>query len=128
MFSPLYPIPSQISLIIIQFQGHELDQKIQEVYKHIQTERKILEASQLLGRATANQDVLGRNAAKIRETEKNLAYYEQTLRELQVRKLQLQQQPPRDDPSRSGGMPSPQVWFICVAVPMSPRLLISCIL
>lgn len=91
------------------FQGHELDQKIQEVYKHIQTERKILEASQLLGRATANQEVLGRNNAKIRETEKNLAYYEQTLRELQARKLQLQQQPQRDDLSRSGGAMTPKV-------------------
>ncbi|EKM79321.1 hypothetical protein AGABI1DRAFT_100325 [Agaricus bisporus var. burnettii JB137-S8] len=93
----------------VDFQTNELDQKIQEVYKHIQTERKILEASQQLGRATLNQEVLGRNAAKIRETEKNLAYYEQTLRELQARKLQQQQQLQRDDPSRSGGILSPQV-------------------
>lgn len=93
----------------VDFQTNELDQKIQEVYKHIQTERKILEASQQLGRATLNQEVLGRNAAKIRETEKNLAYYEQTLRELQARKLQQQQQSQRDDPSRSGGILSPQV-------------------
>ncbi|KXN88120.1 Protein kinase C-like protein, partial [Leucoagaricus sp. SymC.cos] len=90
------------------FQGHELDQKIQEVYRHIQTERKILEASQLLGRATANQDVVKGTVNKIKESERNLAYYEQTLHELQAWKSQLQQQP-RDDATRSGGLPSPQV-------------------
>lgn len=114
-------IQPRISLIITQFQGHGLDQKIQEVYKHIQTERKILEASQQLGRATANQDVLERNAAKIRETEKNLAYYEQTLRELQSRKLQQQQQPQRDDLPRSGGLPSPQVGSSALAMSMAHR-------
>jgi phage/plasmid primase-like uncharacterized protein len=110
MVSPFYPAYSPwIMLMYLDLQANELDQKIQEVYKHIQTERKILEASQQLGRATANQEVLGRNAAKIRETEKNLAYYEQTLRELQARKLQQQQQSQRDDPSRSEGLLSPQV-------------------
>lgn len=96
--------------------GHELDQKIQEVYKHIQTERKILEASQLLRQATSNQDVLRRNDAKIRETERSLSYFQDTLRELQARKLQQSQQdprvagsslpqiPPKDyDPSSRGG-------------------------
>lgn len=67
-----------------------------------------MEASQLLGRATANENVLKGTQNKIKETERNLAYYEQTLRELQARKLQLQQQP-RDDAARSGGLPSPQV-------------------
>ncbi|KAJ8691108.1 hypothetical protein PTI98_010707 [Pleurotus ostreatus] len=66
----------------------ELDQKIQEVYKHIQTERKILQASKSLAQATTNQDVLRRNEAKIRETERTLSYFEETLRELQARKLQ----------------------------------------
>lgn len=85
--------------------ANELDQKIQDVYKHIQTERKILEASQLLRQATNNQDVLRRNEAKIRETERSLSYFEDTLRELQARKLQ-QSQP---DPQRYGGPASPQV-------------------
>ncbi|KAJ7505478.1 protein kinase C1 [Mycena galericulata] len=66
----------------------ELDQKIQDVYKHIQTERKILEASQLLRQATSNPDVLRRNDAKIRETERSLSYFEVTLRDLQARKQQ----------------------------------------
>ncbi|GLB38534.1 putative protein kinase c [Lyophyllum shimeji] len=84
--------------------GHELDQKIQEVYKHIQTERKILEATQLMRQATTNQDVLRRNEAKIRETERSLSYFQDTLRELQARKLQQSQQD-----QRQAGSSSPQV-------------------
>ncbi|KAK7469411.1 Serine/threonine kinase [Stygiomarasmius scandens] len=85
--------------------ANELDQKIQEVYKHIQTERKILEATQLIRQATNNQDVLRRNDAKIRETERSLSYFEDTLRELQARKLQQSQ----NESGRSGGPASPQV-------------------
>ncbi|KAJ7164633.1 protein kinase C1 [Mycena crocata] len=94
----------------------ELDQKIQDVYKHIQTERKILEASQLLRQATSNPDVLRRNDAKIRETERSLSYFEVTLRELQARKMQQSQPdysgsaapqvPPKFDP-RTGRAPPP---------------------
>ena len=54
--------------LMSDMQAHELDSKIQEVYKRIQTERKILEASQLLRQATPNPDVLRRNEAKIKET------------------------------------------------------------
>ncbi|THH15363.1 hypothetical protein EW146_g5101 [Bondarzewia mesenterica] len=82
--------------------AHELDQKIQDVYKRIQTERKVLEASQLLRQATSNQDVLRRNDAKIKEAERSLSYFEDTLRELQGRKLQLQ----RDDRGGSSGSAS----------------------
>jgi hypothetical protein len=78
-----------------------LDQKIQDVFKRIQTERKVLEASQLLRQATSNQDVLRRNDAKIKEAERSLSYFEETLRELQSRKMQL------SDPSRSVGTPQP---------------------
>ena len=89
-------------------QSLELDSKIQEVYKRIQTERKILEASRLLSQATPNQDVLRRNEAKIKETERSLSYFESTLKELQARKLQLEN---RDDTSKSG-----------LGLPTSPRL------
>ncbi|CAK5269800.1 unnamed protein product [Mycena citricolor] len=82
-------LTSLVTLSLIQ--ANELDQKIQEVYKHIQTERKILEASQLLRQATSNQDVLRRNDAKIRETERSLSYFESTLSELQARKAQQSQ-------------------------------------
>ncbi|EMD39990.1 hypothetical protein CERSUDRAFT_112235 [Gelatoporia subvermispora B] len=85
--------------------SHELDQKIQDVYKRIQTERKVLEASQLLRQATTNPDVLRRNDAKIREAERSLSYFEDTLRELQSRKAMQAQ---RDDPSRSGSSASYQ--------------------
>jgi len=91
------------------FQSQELDQKIAETWKHIQTERKILEATQLLRQATTNQDVLRRNDAKIRETERSLAYFEDTLRELQARKAQHMQ---RDDPSRFPGPSAPQVSYV----------------
>jgi classical protein kinase C len=87
-------------------QSQELDQKIAETWRRVQTERKILEATQLLRQATSNQDVLRRNEAKIRETERSLAYFEETLRELQTRKTQLMQ---RDDPSRFPGGAPPQV-------------------
>ncbi|EKM48749.1 uncharacterized protein PHACADRAFT_33763, partial [Phanerochaete carnosa HHB-10118-sp] len=81
--------------------AHELDQKIQDVYKRIQTERKVLEASQLLRQATNNPEVLRRNDAAIREAERSLSYFEDTLRELQSRKMMQAQ---RADHSRSGSM------------------------
>ncbi len=83
-------------------QSQDLDTKIQDVYKRIQTERKVLEASQLLRQATTNQDVLRRNDAKIKEAERSLSYFEDTLRELQARKIQL------SDPLRSGASPQPR--------------------
>jgi len=86
--------------------SQDLDQKIQDVYRHIHTERKILEASQLLRQATTNQDVLRKNEAKIRETERSLSYFEDTLRELQALKLQQQQ---GQDSARPGTPLSPQV-------------------
>ena len=72
-------------------QASDIDQKIQDVYKRIQTERKVLEASQLLRQATTNPDVLRRNEVKIREAERQLSYFEETLRELQSKKMMLVQ-------------------------------------
>lgn len=92
-------------------QSQEIDQKIAETWRHIQTERKILEAAQAFRQATSNQDVLRRNEAKIRETERSLAYFEDTLRELQARKAQQMQ---RDDPSRFPGSQLPQVYHFSV--------------
>jgi hypothetical protein len=85
-------------------QSNELEQKIAETWKHIQTERKILEGAQLIRQATTNQDVLKRNDAKIKETERTLAYFEDTLRELQARAQQAQQ-----NEGRIGGPSTPQV-------------------
>ena len=72
-------------------QASDIDQKIQDVLKRIETERKVLGATQLLGQATTNQDVLKRNEAKIREAERQLHYFKETLKELQDKKLMLAQ-------------------------------------
>lgn len=85
-------------------QSSELDQKIAETWKHIQTERKILEGAQLMRQATSNQDVLRRNDAKIRETQRTLAYFEDTLSQLQARRAAQQH-----DDGRQGGPSTPQV-------------------
>ncbi|KAH7926459.1 kinase-like protein [Leucogyrophana mollusca] len=76
---------------------NELDQKIQDVYKRIETERKVLEASQMLRQATTNQDVLRRTDQQIREAQRSLSYFEDTLRELQSRKKQQSQDSSRSD-------------------------------
>ncbi|KAJ3558906.1 hypothetical protein NM688_g658 [Phlebia brevispora] len=90
-------------ITLTMLQAHELDQKIQDVYKRIQTERKMLEASRLISQATTNPDVLRKNDAAIREAERSLSYFEDTLRELQSRKMMQAQ---RGDHSRSGSMAS----------------------
>ncbi|CDO75330.1 hypothetical protein BN946_scf184848.g7 [Trametes cinnabarina] len=94
-------------------QAHELDQKIQDVYKRIETERKFLEASKLIRQATNNPDVLRKNDAKIREAERSLSYFEDTLRELHSRKMMQQ----REDHSRSSSASSNQPGY-----PQSPRM------
>lgn len=94
------------------FQAHELDQKIQDLYKRIQTERSYIAASEKVRRATSNQEVLRRNDAQIRESQRSLSYFEETLRDLQARKAQVlrapQQQPraTEDQAGGSGGFPS----------------------
>ena len=102
-----------VSPHLIYVQAHELDQKIQEVYKRIETERKILEGSKLIRQATSNPDVLRMNDAKIREAERSLSYFEDTLRELHSRKMMQQ----RDDHARSSSTSSSQG-----GLPQSPRM------
>ncbi|KAH8825090.1 kinase-like domain-containing protein [Flagelloscypha sp. PMI_526] len=86
----------------------ELEAKIQEVQKHIQTEVKILNASKAIRQATTNQDVLRRNEAKIRETERSLSYFQDTLRELQSRRNGNASGggPPVPSKSHAGGLPA----------------------
>ena len=45
-----------------------------------------MEASRILSQATTNPDVLRKNDAAIREAERSISYFEDTLRELQARK------------------------------------------
>ena len=97
----------QIELTTAQSQSQEdVDHLIEETWKRMQTEQKIMGASQLLRQATSNANVLRQNEAKIRETQLRLTYFEETLGKLQNRKARLMQ---GDDPSRiPGGLP-PQV-------------------
>jgi classical protein kinase C alpha type len=67
-------------------QTQELDGKIQDVYKRIQTERKVIEASEMMRQATNNQDVIRRTDNQIRVAQRSLSYFEATLRQLQSRK------------------------------------------
>nr|GAT50629.1 protein kinase C1 [Mycena chlorophos] len=85
----------------------DIDQKIADVRRHILTEQKILEASQLLRRATTNQDVLNRNEAKIRDTERSLAYFQATLRDLLARKSQQSDYAAPQVPPKGGRAPMP---------------------
>ncbi|KZS90541.1 hypothetical protein SISNIDRAFT_444049 [Sistotremastrum niveocremeum HHB9708] len=66
--------------------GESLDQKISDVRKRIQTERKMLDASRAMKLATKNPDVLRRTDTQIREAERSLSYFEHTLRDLQAKK------------------------------------------
>ncbi|KAH8104491.1 hypothetical protein BXZ70DRAFT_1047582 [Cristinia sonorae] len=86
------------AVLLILAMSHELDQKIQDIYKRIATERKVLDASKSLRLATTNPDVLRKNDAAIREAERSISYFETTLRELQTRKLMMSQMD-----ERSGG-------------------------
>jgi len=73
---------------MFSIQAHELDEKIQDIYKRIQTERKVIEASEMMRLATNNQDVIRRTDTQIRAAQRSLSYFESTLRELQNRKVQ----------------------------------------
>jgi hypothetical protein len=63
--------------------------KIDEVRKKMQTERRMLDAISAMRQATTNQDVLRQNQTREREAARSLAYFEETIRELQVRRQQL---------------------------------------
>ena len=96
-------------------QAHELDGKIQDVYKRIQTERKVIEASEMMRQATNNQDVIRRTDTQIRAAQRSLSYFEATLRELQSRKQQTQ-----GDGSRQGSLSTPYQGPSS-GLPMNPR-------
>lgn len=65
-----------------------IDQKILDVQKRIDTERKMLEASRAIKVATRNQDVLRRTDNQIREAERSLLYFENMLQDLNTKKRQ----------------------------------------
>lgn len=91
--------------LLLPTMDRELEAKIQEVQKHIQTEVKILNASKAFRQVTTNQKVLQQNEAKIRETERSLSYFQDTLRELQTRQNSLSGPPVPNKQSHGGAQP-----------------------
>ncbi|KAF8517369.1 hypothetical protein BU17DRAFT_49890 [Hysterangium stoloniferum] len=77
-------------MLNVSLQAQELDEKIQDIYKRIQRERKVIEASEMMRLATSNQEVIRKADTQSRTARRHLSYFESTLRELQSRKLQSQ--------------------------------------
>ena len=63
----------------------DLSAKMASLHSRIQKERKILEGFQAMRAATSNQDVIRTCEAKMRESAKTIGWFEQSLRELEVR-------------------------------------------
>lgn len=61
----------------------DIPSKIQTVYQRIQKERKMIEGFRAMAAATGNYDVRASCEAKVRESEKTIQWFEQSLRELQ---------------------------------------------
>ncbi|KAG8862446.1 Serine/threonine kinase [Tulasnella sp. 330] len=80
--------------------SQDIDQKIQDVYKKMQAERGVIQASERMRQATGNQDVIRTLDRKIREAEESISYFQETLQQLQGKKVQMER---RD----SGGLVSP---------------------
>src|ERR1700761_7318230 len=70
----------------MQPSGESLDQKILDVHRRIQTERKMLDASRAMQLATRNADVLRKTENQIKEAERSLSYFENMLRDLTRKK------------------------------------------
>ncbi|EJD40892.1 hypothetical protein AURDEDRAFT_115756 [Auricularia subglabra TFB-10046 SS5] len=80
----------------------ELDAKIQDVYRRIQTEQKVLDGIRSLRQVATNPDVLRKTDLQIREAQQSLSYFQDTLRELQARKRNTAQTSP---PTRTSSAP-----------------------
>ncbi|KDN47332.1 hypothetical protein K437DRAFT_99551 [Tilletiaria anomala UBC 951] len=64
--------------------------KIADIMARIQTERRTMEGYQQFRRATANADVVRRAESGIRESQKRIAYYEDSLMQLHNKQQQAQ--------------------------------------
>ena len=62
------------------------DAAIQELHHKIAREKAIINAANALRQATSNASVISRGDANIRDAKRNMAYFEEKLRELQMRK------------------------------------------
>ncbi|KAK4049341.1 Serine/threonine kinase [Microbotryomycetes sp. JL221] len=63
----------------------DLGAKIASLHSRIAKERKIMEGFQAMRAATSNQDVIRTCESKMRETQKTISWFEQSLRELEGR-------------------------------------------
>ena len=61
----------------------DIQSKIQTVYQRIQKERKMMEGFRAMAAATSNNDVRASCEAKIRDSDKTIQWFEQSLRDLQ---------------------------------------------
>ena len=61
----------------------DIPSKIQTVYQRIQKERKMIEGFRAMAAATGNYDVRASCEAKVRDSDKTIQWFEQSLRELQ---------------------------------------------
>ncbi len=68
----------------------DIEQKIADVYKRIQAERGVIQASQRMRQATGNQDVQRTLDRKIREAESSISYFQETLDQLKAKKTQIE--------------------------------------
>jgi hypothetical protein len=66
-----------------------MDDKIREVYKRIQKEHKMVEGFRAMAAATANIDTKRSCEAKVRDSEKSIQWFEQSLRELEKKRNAL---------------------------------------
>ncbi|GAA5844227.1 hypothetical protein JCM9279_001730 [Rhodotorula babjevae] len=73
----------------------EYAQKLASLHARIVKERKILEGFQAMRAATANQDVIRTCDAKIRDAQRTIGWFEDSIRQLEGRGAQQQQQQPR---------------------------------
>lgn len=63
-----------------------LEDRAAEVYKRIQNERRMIDGFRAMANATNNPDVRTQIQAKIRDSEKSIQWFEQSLLELQKRR------------------------------------------
>ena len=63
------------------------DQAVQDVKRKIQRERAIINAANQMRQATNNAQVNSRVESSIRDASRNIQYFEQTLQDLETRKM-----------------------------------------
>jgi len=63
------------------------DSKIQDIYKKIEREKALMNAANAMRASTANEAVRSRIDSQVRDARRNLQFFEEKLRELQMRQV-----------------------------------------